>query len=89
VQLFAVDTIAEGRVAQLLIAGSAAIVNIVAAVIAFWLARRMRSPLPRLGVVLFAGLSAATGFGYLMFDAVFASPSTVGVALALTPVWTL
>ena len=33
VQLFAVDTIAEGRTAQLLVAGSAAIVNIVAAAV--------------------------------------------------------
>ena len=75
VQLFAVDTIADGRAAQLLVAGSAAIVNIVAAAIAFSLARRMTSPIPRLGVLIFAGFSAATGFGYLMFDAVFASPT--------------
>jgi hypothetical protein len=75
VQLFAVDTIAEGRVAHLLVASSAAMVNIVAAAVAFSLARRMRSPLPRLGMSLLAGFSAATGFGYLMFDAVFASPT--------------
>jgi hypothetical protein len=74
VQLFAVDTIAEGRTAQLLVAGSAAIVNIVVAAVAFLLARRMTSPIPRLGMVIFAGFSAATGFGYLMFDAIFASP---------------
>ena len=75
VQLFAVDTVAEGRAAQLLVAGSAAIVNIVAAAVAYSLARRMTAPVRRLAVVLFAGFSAATGFGYLMFDAIFASPT--------------
>lgn len=75
VQLFAIDTIAEGFTAQLLVAGSAAIVNILAAAVALSLARRRTSPILRLGMVIFAGFSAATGFGYLMFDAIFASPS--------------
>jgi hypothetical protein len=72
-QLFAVDTLARGRADILLVAGSAAIVNILAAAVALLLARGPRRPLLRLGLLLFGGFSAATGFGYLMFDPLFAS----------------
>jgi hypothetical protein len=75
IQLFAVETFARGRGDRILVAGSAAIVNILAAVAAFAIVRGLTRPLLRLGLLLFGGFSAATGFGYLMFDPVFASPA--------------
>ena len=72
-QLFAVDTLARGRADTILVAGGAAVVNILAAAVALLAVRRMRRPLPRLGLLLFGGFSAATGFGSLMFDPLFAS----------------
>jgi hypothetical protein len=41
--------------------------------VALWVVRGATRPLLRLGLLLFGGFSAATGFGYLMVDPLFAS----------------
>lgn len=56
---------------EVIVAGNAAIMNIIGAILAMLLLFRVRAGLGRMFLLYFGAYSLFTGFGYLMFDALF------------------
>ncbi len=66
---------------QMIISGSAAVLNILCALVCIALFNRngmVQKPFVRLFLLYFGGYSLFAGFGYLFFDPIFANPKSAG-----------